>query len=158
MSPRWSSPSSLKGLKVPRSIDGPALCLLIKYLVCIQNIPQSLCWCSKFQKSFLLTSFLTEHRVLFPALCSVTVLYISYHNLYLIWNMSSVLSFPFSQQTIHFPANRHENSALWLLKLLQLRQRDFTFSMYYSRGVPQACLPCLLLFTNLHLGIPFNMS
>ena len=47
---------------------------------------------------------------------------------------------------------RHENSATWFLKLPQLRKRDFRFSMYLLRGVPQLCLPCLGLFTTLDIG------
>ena len=43
---------------------------------------------------------------------------------------------------LHF-RHRHENCALWFLKLLQLRQRDFRFPMNYSRWfLKRACLDC----------------
>ena len=45
------------------------------------------------------------------------------------------------------PGDRHENSASRFLRHLTVRQRGFLFSLYFSWGVPQACLPCLRLFS-----------
>ena len=67
------------------------------------------------------------------------------HPFYVLFGAISRLGKP-ALRSVSQP-HRHENSASRFLRQHQVRQRGFAFSMYFSNGVPQACLPCLQLFS-----------